>query len=305
MLTQSESLRGDDVGLISQVTLNSRRALPLKAKINLSKLRIKEYYEKYNGQVYIAFSGGKDSTVLLDIVRSIYPEVPAVFVDTGLEYPEIREFVKSIDNVIWLKPKYTFKQIIDKYGYPVVSKVQAGYIYDYRHSKSQNTKDKRWNGAYGKKKYKIAEKWKFLINAPFEISDKCCHYLKKKPSQDYAKKTGNKVFLGNMGFDSNNRMLEYQKNGCNMYGKNNPQSWPLGFWSDKDVWEYIKSKNIPYSKIYDMGHSKTGCMFCMFGAHRNKPNRFEVMKKTHPKQYDFCINKLGLKKVCDYVGINY
>ena len=89
---------------------------PLWMKVEKTKLRIKEWYEYYNGEVYVSFSGGKDSTVLLDIVRNIYPEVEAVFSDTGLEFPEIREFVKSKDNVTIIKPEMTFKQVINEKG---------------------------------------------------------------------------------------------------------------------------------------------------------------------------------------------
>ena len=76
----------------------------LQRKIQVTQTRIIEWYEKNNGRVYVSFSGGKDSTVLLDLVRRVYPNVPAVFIDTGLEYPELRGFVKSIPNVVWLKP---------------------------------------------------------------------------------------------------------------------------------------------------------------------------------------------------------
>jgi len=289
---------------ITSDILSVRQNMPLQAKIVLSQQRIRSWYDHYHGEVYIAFSGGKDSTVLLDLVREYYPQVPAVFVDTGLEYPEIRDFVKSIDNVIWLKPKMSFKKVIENYGYPVISKAQAGYIYEYRHAKSKKTKDKRWNGAYEKKKYKISEKWKYLVNAPFEISDKCCYYLKKKPSRDYEKESGRKVFLGNMFSDSNNRAVEYQKYGCNMFDKSVPQSWPIAFWKESDIWEYIKTKKIKYSKIYDIGYHRTGCMFCMFGAHRNHPNRFQLMKKSHPKLYNYCMENLNLKSVLDYIGID-
>mgnify|MGYP000264252689 CR=1 FL=1 len=54
-----------------------------------------EWYMRYDGQVFISFSGGKDSTVLLDLARRVYPDIPAVYVDTGLEYPELRDFVKT------------------------------------------------------------------------------------------------------------------------------------------------------------------------------------------------------------------
>ena len=97
--------------------------LPLNIKILMTKERIRNWINEYGEDgVYISFSGGKDSTVLLDLVRQNYPDIPAVFIDTGLEYPEIREFVKKFDNVIWLKPKMNFKQVIQNYGYPFISK---------------------------------------------------------------------------------------------------------------------------------------------------------------------------------------
>ena len=85
--------------------LRQRQGQPLDIKEQLTANRIKAYYEQLGGNVYVSFSGGKDSTVLLHQVRRMYPNVPAVFIDTGLEYPEIRDFVKTIDNVVWLKPK--------------------------------------------------------------------------------------------------------------------------------------------------------------------------------------------------------
>lgn len=99
------------------------QSLPLEAKIRMTKYRIRQWVEYYGEDgVYVSFSGGKDSTVLLDLVRQMYPNVTAVFVDTGLEYPEIREFVKTFSNVVWLKPKKNFKQVITEYGYPFISK---------------------------------------------------------------------------------------------------------------------------------------------------------------------------------------
>lgn len=105
------------------------QAWPLSRKIQVTQTRIIEWYIKNKGQVYVSFSGGKDSTVLLDLARRIYPDIPAVFVDTGLEYPEIREFVKSIDSVTWLRPKMNFRKVIETYGYPLVSKEISEKIY--------------------------------------------------------------------------------------------------------------------------------------------------------------------------------
>ena len=103
--------------------LYQMQSLPLGAKVRMTERRIQEWIEEFGEEgVYVSFSGGKDSTVLLDIVRKDFPNVKAVFIDTGLEYPEIRKFVRMFDNVDWLKPKMTFKQVIEKYGYPFISK---------------------------------------------------------------------------------------------------------------------------------------------------------------------------------------
>ena len=88
-----------------------------------------EWYNRYNGQVCVSFSGGKDSTVLLHIARQMYPDIPAVFSDTGLEYSAIREFVKTWDNVDIIRPDMNFGQVITTYGYPIIGKEVAEAIY--------------------------------------------------------------------------------------------------------------------------------------------------------------------------------
>lgn len=103
--------------------LYQMRAMPLSIKVRMTENRIRQWVDEYGiDGVYVSFSGGKDSTVLLDIARSLYPDMLAVFVDTGLEYPEVRNFVKTYDNVEWLKPKKNFRQVIEEYGYPFISK---------------------------------------------------------------------------------------------------------------------------------------------------------------------------------------
>ena len=288
--------------------LKQRQSLPLSAKIRLSEMRIREFYEHFNGDVYLSFSGGKDSTVLVDIARSLYPDIPAVFVDTGLEYPEIREFVKTIKNVIWLKPKMNFKEVLEKYGYPVISKEQARCINDMQNPTDKNIKT-RETRLYGNKNGKsgmLSKKWHKMINVPFKISDRCCDVMKKSPFKKYERESNSHGFIGTMAGDSKYRLQAYLKNGCNAFTTKRKSSTPLGFWLEKDIWEYIKTKRVKYSKIYDMGYLRTGCMFCMFGVHLEKePNRFQLMSKTHPKLYDYCINNLGCGKVLDAINVNY
>lgn len=153
---------------------------PLELKIMKTKQRIREWVSEYGVDgVYVSFSGGKDSTVLLHIVREVYPNIKALYIDTGLEYPEVKQFVKTWDNVDIIRPKMNFKQVIEKYGYPVISKEQSQYIYQYRNAKSEKTKKTRIEGnKWGRGK--ISNKWLYMIDAPFKISDQCCNVMKKK-----------------------------------------------------------------------------------------------------------------------------
>jgi 3'-phosphoadenosine 5'-phosphosulfate sulfotransferase (PAPS reductase)/FAD synthetase len=217
---------------------------PLWMKVERTKQRIREWYEYHNGEVYVSFSGGKDSTVLLHLIREVcgYKNIPVVYVDTGLEYPEVKEFVKSTENVTILRPKMSFKEVIEKYGYPVVSKEQANYLDDIRTSTPQ-MRERRINGdAQGR--FKLSKKYQYLIDAPFKVSHRCCLVMKKKPVKKYEKETGRVPFVGMMAEESNLRKQSYLKNGCNAFESKRPMSTPLGFWREKDVLEYIYKNNI-------------------------------------------------------------
>lgn len=132
--------------------LEELRALPLERKIQISQARIIEWYNHYNGNVVVSFSGGKDSTVLLHLVRSIFPDVKAVFSNTGLEYPEIQKHVMSIDNVDIVRPSMRFDEVISTYGYPLIGKEVAEAIYYARRIRSQSLNVERESGATERRK---------------------------------------------------------------------------------------------------------------------------------------------------------
>lgn len=311
--------------------LKAMQAWSFERKVAVTQTRIIEWYIKNNGQVYVSFSGGKDSTVLLDLVRRIHPAVPAVFVDTGLEYPEIRDFVKTVNNVTWLKPEMNFRKVIETYGYPIISKEVSKRISEYHNAERKGKLEKslayqELNGIRksptGKSSYN-KEKYKFLLDADFQISHKCCDIMKKKSTKKYEKETGLTPITAVMACESENRKTAWLKTGCNTYDSARPISQPMSFWTEQDVLEYINRFGLPYAKIYGdivkdekgkyhtTGAQRTGCMFCMFGAHLEKePNRFQQMKATHPKQYEFCMKPLsegglGLAEVLDYIGVKH
>ena len=318
----------------SNYDLKQMQSLPLSAKIIMSQRRIREWYDHWDGMVYVSFSGGKDSTVLKHLVDTTpgIGEVPSVFVDTGLEYPEVRKFATDRADIV-LRPEMRFDEVIKNYGYPVASKEVAQIVreariglargdgsYMYRILKLRGElRDKNGNLSKFNKK-----KWSFLLDAPFPISEKCCEVMKKNPSKKYEKETGRKAIIGTMATESTLRRQRWIRYGCNAYkDKKRPSSNPMSFWTEQDVLQYIVEQGLEYASVYGeitqdeqgvwstTGCSRTGCMFCCFGCHLEKgKNRFQRMKETHPRQYDYCMRPieekgLGLAEVLDYIGVDY
>ena len=310
---------------MDEYTLKLRQAMPLDMKIRFTKKRIEEWIDHYGVDgCYVSFSGGKDSTVLLDIVREI-ANVEAVFVDTGLEYPEIKQFVKTKENVTILRPQMSFLEVINKYGYPIISKEVSDAVEQAKRNlaegKTETIRVQKLRGTLKDNHGNLSKfnrpKWGYLLDAPFKISARCCDIMKKRPAKLYYKETGKKPIVGTMASESMVRKVRYLKTGCNAFDNIIPTSTPLAFWTEQDILEYLYKKKIPYASVYGdiiykdgkyqtTGCHRTGCVFCGFGCHLDKePNRFQQLKETHPKQYDYIINKLGFGAVLDYINVLY
>ena len=192
------------------------------------------------------------------------------------------------------------------------------------------------------------EKYKFLLFSPFEISNKCCDVMKKEPAHRFYRETKKCPMTGQMAYESRLRTQKWVQNGCNGFDLKIPTSNPMAFWTEQDVLLYIKENNLPICKVYGeivedfsksnqiegqlnisdiegyenikefdadslplktTGCSRTGCMFCGFGCHLEKPGegRFERMKETHPKQYDYIMRPkelggMNYKEVIDWLN---
>lgn len=295
------------------------QALPLDAKIELSMAKIRCWYESFNGRVAVSFSGGKDSSVLLWLVRKLYPEVPAVFCNTGLEYPEVVRHVSSLPNVVIMRPKIPFHQILQKHGYPLISKKVARGISVLRHPTGKNQNIYRLYdegiNRFGEpvNGFKVAARWRFLLDAPFECSDKCCGIMKKEPMKRYHREHGRKQYVGTMATDSKAREKVYLQHGCNGYDMKDPKSMPIGFWTEQDVLQALSKYQVQYPSVYGQirqqgnrlittGVKRTGCVFCMFALQMEpRPNRFQRLYHSHPHLYKYCMDKLGIGNVLSYV----
>lgn len=385
------------------------QALPLALKVKMTQARIREWVNEYGTDgVYISFSGGKDSCVLLDIVRNMYPDIKAVFIDTGLEFPELRDFVSTFDNVEIIRPKHTFRDIIYEYGYPIISKevceaVSGGrrflnevkdallefentggvssehrvfhYPYyfrkvcgigEYFRKTSGNSKMGGWQNdtqataelislintgsdsgrlinineivdilpkptvrfarcmgwldenncirsnitTRDKSRYNCA-KYKFMLTAPFNVSNRCCTIFKKNPAHSFSHKNGLKPMTAQMASESTLRTQKWLDNGCNGFDMREPISNPMSFWFDQDCLAYIVNHNLKLANVYGQvvtdagdpinsidewagifddrpllkttGVERSGCMFCLFGAHLEKESRLELIKAVSNK----------------------
>jgi 3'-phosphoadenosine 5'-phosphosulfate sulfotransferase (PAPS reductase)/FAD synthetase len=313
--------------------LIQRQCLPLEAKVILAEKRIREWVDYYGiFGTYVSFSGGKDSSVLLDICRRVYPSMWAAYCDTGLEYPEVREHVKQTPNVEWLKSKISFREVLQQHGYPIISKEYADYIHRLQRSPdNMAVYNKVINGicVSGKQtKFKLPKKWHYLIDSGIKISADCCGVMKKSPLKAFEKK--NKLFpiIGVMAAEGKRREQNYLKDGCNAFNLKRPQSRPLSIWTEQDILQYIVIEKLPIAGCYGeivpaTGQlslfdvpllettlcKRTGCVYCGFGCHLEaKPNRFQRLKITHPRLWEYCMKPmeaggLGMRPVLLAYGV--
>jgi 3'-phosphoadenosine 5'-phosphosulfate sulfotransferase (PAPS reductase)/FAD synthetase len=289
--------------------LRQRQSWTLEQKIDHSAGVVSDFSSKTNGNIFASFSGDKDSSVMVDIIRRFVDKnLPAVFCNTGNEYPEVVKFVRQTDNVTVIRPEIQVKQIIEKYGFPLISKEQSQYIRQARHTGSDKLRNIRLHGSINGIG-KIAKRWKFLIDAPFDVSEQCCTFLKKKPFDKFRRETGLFPIIGTMAGESRLRLQKWLKHGCNSFETNMIASYPLSIWTENDIWAYIRKFNLPFSHIYDLGLRRTGCMVCGFGCHIKGDRRFYFLKEHNHRIYEHFMkmenSRVSYREALQYCGIDF
>ena len=210
-----------------------------------------------------------------------------------------------------------FRQVIETYGWVFPSKAVAKYVRDARKGVQYATmmlEGKTTDGAPSKFNRDRYARWKYLVDAPFKISDRCCTVMKEKPLNAYHKETGRKPYIGLLASESLRRQNAWQRTGCNAFDTVNPNSKPLAFWTEQDILVFIKQENLKIADVYGSiveengrlkttGEQRTGCMYCLIGAHLHKPNRIQRLKETDPARYEYAMEQLGMREVLEWLKI--
>lgn len=276
--------------------------------------RIKRDYERSEGQIFLSFSGGKDSTVLAELIKmaQLPTQIPFVFANTRIEFDVTLEFVKNYnyENLIIVMPEKPFGQILKEYGKPALSKNKSEWLNTYQKNidnplstararqliSGQAEKNGELMGM--KTKNALAKKhFNFLHpEQEYKIANKCCTYMKKKPFETFAKENKmNGTFTGVRTAEGGIRALVYkscvtvkQKRGKDYY-----MSMPIIDWEDHHVDEFVKRYNVQLSKAYTVyGCERTGCVGCPLAKTENIQKELEMVYEYEPNRYKAAISWL-------------
>lgn len=274
--------------------LHSRQQWTLAQKIDHSLGVIDQFIARMDGKVYLSFSGGKDSTVLLHLCEILKPDIKCVFVNTGCESVDVVRFVekmKAAHNIEVIRPKLTPRQVWAKYGFPLVSKDQAFKIDLVRKNQNSASAQKFMRDS---NKFTISKCFRYLCDTEkckYHTSAVCCNKLKKDPCKRYEHESGLRPIVATMASESMLRETDYLRVGqCNKFDQGHEKSKPLSIWMEEDIWQFIRENNIEIAEIYAKGVDRTGCVGCGFGAQMKDDRRLETFYRLYPKYYNMVLN---------------
>ena len=302
--------------------MTAMQNLPYEVKVKRAELRAREFIERLDdmGKTAHVSVGGLDSITLLVFLRSIGLDIPAVSV-SALEDKSIQKVHKEL-GVIRIAPGKSKKEILQEYGFPVISKKIAGRIELLQNPTEKNktvrhaiiTGECGEQGHFAKNsRMKLPNKWLELFAgyenenegvayqiAPFKVSNKCCLYMKEQPCDHWAKEHNSAPFLGLMASEGGQREESLVEHGCNYFGKTVIRSAPFAPFLRQDLLQLALDLKVPVpeiygeirrksdGKLYTTKAQRTGCNMCGFGIHLEKrPHRFDRLRERNPKEWEF------------------
>lgn len=252
---------------------------------------IKKVINKYGIENFvISFSGGKDSTVLSKLIDIAIPnnEIQRVFINTGIEYKAIVDFVhekmKKDKRFIEIKPSIPLSMIFRKYGYPFKSKEHSQLVHLFQKNGHSKTTLRYYDPPENRKRFGCPKilKYQFEEGTKLKISDKCCTKLKKEPfskwqeenSKPY-KMTGERLLEGG---------LRASHKGCLVIDKNSKlkKFKPLNPITSEWIEWFIKEYQVELCELYDEPYNfkRTGCLGCPFNI--KLQDTLDTLEKTLP-----------------------
>ncbi|MBU9728061.1 hypothetical protein [Diplocloster modestus] len=298
------------------------QALPYEVKLKRAELRAHEFIRELDARRLNAHVsvGGLDSIVLLLFLRKIGIDVPAISV-SSLEDKSIQRVHKAL-GVETIKPGRPKVEILNEFGFPVISKKIAGRIDTLQHPTEKNktvrhaiiTGECGAQGHFAKNsRMKMPQKWLKLFGGyenenegvdyqipDFLVSNKCCKYMKEDPCDKWARENKSRPFLGLMASEGGQREEALTDHGCNYFGKTVIRSAPFAPFLRQDVLQLALDLKAPIPEIYGTierkpdgtlyttGAQRTGCSMCGFGIHMEKrPHRFDQLRQRNPKEWEF------------------
>ena len=258
-----------------------------------------DLYTETCGDCYLSFSGGKDSTIVLSLIKALDLNIPAVLSNTGLEMTAITDFINWVknnyyNNVVIITPEMKYNDVI-KDGKPFRSKIKSTALKYYQKDPNCKTAKSLYDDNYTTShKIRLANKDFHVLYNDFniKINDNCCEMMKKRPFAKYVEHSGAQGCLTGMrALEGGQRELIYDrklkqgKNVCTDIKKDGfIQKSPIIDWTDEMCEMYIKEYNIPLSRAYtDYGLKRTGCYLCPFD--KDLQTRLEILYKYEPNKY--------------------
>lgn len=319
-----------------------KQSLPYETKKILVIKRAEEFHDKVTcemgANVHVSVGGLDSITLLLFLRKYIDKDIKSISV-SSIEDKSIQRIHKQLSIEI-LTPYKSKVEVINEFGYPIISKEKAGKIRALQNptEKNKTVRNAIMTGDCGKQggfrtgtRMRLPQKWLNLFGgpenekygtnyktAPFKVSNECCYYMKEKPCDDWAKKNNSYPYLGLMASEGGQREKALMKNGCNYYGKTTIRSCPFAIFNRQDLLQLALELNVPIPEaygtierdgeglLYTTRAQRTGCSMCGFGIHIEKrPHRFDRLKEDNFKEWEFWMYRMGWGKVLDYIGVGW